>query len=160
MMEIKTYSDELEFLKRMLYEAIFWDKTKNPPSFEESLELDYVEKPLSGWMQREKDLALIAYIDDMPVGAVWYRFWTEADQMRGYIGDDYPVLVIGIDSNYRNKGIGKKLMKEIELYALNENIKGISLSVSKINNAINLYDAVGYKFDSDIGDSVLLLRIF
>lgn len=56
--------------------------------------------------------------------------------------------VIGIRKNYRGKGIGRKLFEELFLWANENNIKRLELTVV-CNNiiAINLYKKVGFKVE-------------
>jgi len=156
--EIIEYTNEKEFINLMLYHAIFWDKSKQPPSIADSQNLDFVRKPLNNWMEREGDFALVAFHDLKPVGAVWYRFWEEKDEMRGYINESSPVLVIGLTEQSRGHGIGEQLMNTLFEQARLRGVKSISLSVSKSNYALKLYQKTGFEFHADIGDSILMLK--
>lgn len=72
----KAQESDLSFLKKMLYNAVFWRAIANNterPSFEEGIELAGVKEALSGW-GREGDVAVIAFADYKPAGAAWYRY--------------------------------------------------------------------------------------
>ncbi len=156
---IKEYSKEENFIRKMLYEAIFWDKSKIPPSFSDSQKLDYVVKPMLDWMKRENDYCLVAYVDNHPVGSAWYRIWNKDDLMRGFVSRNFPVVVIAVDESYRGKGIATKLIEGLLRNAKKTGLKGLSLSVSKANHALNLYQKLGFEESSDIGDSILMTKI-
>jgi len=68
------------------------------------------------------------------------------------------VLVTAIKENYRRQGIGTKLVDWLIDYALEHNIRQMSLMVSKDNHAIHLYKKCGFLEYADKGDSLLMLR--
>lgn len=146
------------FLNRMLYEAIFWRKSENTPSYEESQKLDFVQTAQEDWGDRPGDTAIIAFDGTEPIGAVWYRYWQEEHKTRGCISSTIPVLAIGIDKQYRNKGIGQLLIERLMEVAKEQHIGCISLCVSKDNYAKRLYDRTGFELHEDIGDSYIMVR--
>jgi ribosomal protein S18 acetylase RimI-like enzyme len=58
------------------------------------------------------------------------------------------IIQIQIDPKYQGKGIGEKVLKKI-IKNNSQHKKKISLSVLKMNNAINLYEKVGFKIKSE-----------
>jgi len=150
-------SDE-PFLRKMLYEAVFWRQSDNKPSFEEGLSYPNVRNAFEDWGKRESDIAVIATIDSIPVGAAWYRFWTESNNTRGYINENTPVLAIGVQSEFRHQGIGQKMIGWLVEYASKHLIKEISLCVSKDNYAMKLYKQQGFEEYADNGDSIIMIR--
>ncbi len=154
---IGTKSD-LPFLKEMLYEAILWNQPENRPSLEEIFSHPDLNKILNDWGNREGDLSIIALdVDDQPVGAVWYRFFTLKDHSFGFVDEDIPELGIAIRKEFRGKGIGTFLMKKIIHYAKDSDIKGISLSVTPENYALRLYQKLGFHKVCDTGDAWTML---
>ena len=151
------YSD-IPFLRKMLYEAVFWRASANKPSFEQGLAYPDVSKILADWGERDGDTAVVATINSIPIGASWYRFWTDDNFINGYIDEITPVLVIGVHSDYRHQGIGKKMMDWLIDYASKHSIQKISLSVSKDNYAINLYKQQGFLEYADKGDALIMVR--
>jgi ribosomal protein S18 acetylase RimI-like enzyme len=67
--------------------------------------------------------------------------------------EEVPVLVIGVREDYRRKGIGGMLITEI----LKKTEGGISLCVSKENQAYKLYLRQGFTEFRDIGDSIIMV---
>lgn len=149
---------DILFLRNMLYEAVFWRPSANKPTYEEGLSYPDVSNALADWGKREGDMAVIATINSVPVGAAWFRFWTDHNFTRGYIQEDIPVLAIGVHSDFRHRGIGKKMIEWLIDYASRHAIQKISLCVSKDNYALNLYRQQGFQEYADKGDSILMVR--
>ena len=61
------------------------------------------------------------------------------------IDDTTPSLSISLLKEYRNLGIGTELMKQILLTLKEKKYKQVSLSVQKINYAVNMYKKVGFE---------------
>lgn len=158
---IREYKDtDYNFLKEMLFEAVFWRKKEHErPPFEEGLKYDGVRNALEDWQRRAGDTALVAEIDSVLVGAVWYRYFTEDNNIRGYYDNNVPVVVIGVHKDSRHKGIGGRMMQAIFDYAAKQNINKLSLCVSKDNYAINLYKQQGFVEHIDIGDSWIMVKV-
>lgn len=154
----KSQHTDLPFLRTMLYEAVFWRESADRPSFEIGLAYPEVRKVLADWGKREGDTAVIAEINSIPVGAAWIRYWTDDNPIRGYLQEDTPVLVIGVDADHRHQGIGKQLMAWMIAYAAKHCIEQISLMVSKDNFAQNLYRQQGFLEYVDRGHSLLMVR--
>ena len=149
---------DIPFLRKMLYEAVFWRASVDKPSFEEGLAYPEVSKALADWGERDGDTAVVATINSIPVGAAWYRFWTDSNFTHGYIDESTPVLAIGVHCDYRHQGIGKKMIEWLIDCASKHSIQKISLSVSKDNYAINLYRQQGFLEYADKGDAFIMVR--
>lgn len=151
-------ASDMPFMKKMLYEAVFWRASDSKPSFEEGLAYPDVGKSLADWGKREGDAAIVATINSIPVGAAWYRFWTDDNFIPGYIDKITPVVVIGVHPDYRHQGIGGKMISRLISCASKQSIQKISLSVSKDNYAINLYRQQGFLEYADKGSAFLMTR--
>jgi ribosomal protein S18 acetylase RimI-like enzyme len=154
----KSKPSDIQFMREMLYEAVFWRPNPNKPSFEEGFTDPGVSNALVEWGEREGDTAVIALVDSLPVGAAWYRFYTEDNCIRGYMDEMVPVIAIAVHNDYRRQGIGKKMIDWLIDCASKHNIQKLSLMVSKDNHAISLYRNCGFLEYADKGDSVLMLR--
>lgn len=142
----------------MLYEAVFWRPNPNKPSLEEGLADPGVSNALVDWGKRDGDIAVIAFVNSIPAGAAWYRFYTDDNSIRGYIEETTPAIAIAVHKNYRHQGIGEKMIEWLIDYASRHNIQKMSLMVSKDNHAIYLYRKCGFLEYADTGDSLLMLR--
>ena len=154
----KSKHSDLQFLRAMLYEAVFWRANPNKPSFENGLANPGVSNALVDWGEREGDTAVIALVDSIPAGAAWYRFYTDDNYIRGYIDETIPAIAIAVHKNYRHQGIGKKMIAWLLDHASKHNIQKLSLMVSKDNHALKLYLKSGFLEYADKGDSLLMLR--
>jgi ribosomal protein S18 acetylase RimI-like enzyme len=142
----------------MLYEAVFWRASENKPALEEGLACPDVSKALANWGERDGDTAVLATVNSTPIGAAWYRFWTDDNFINGYIDETTPVLVIAVHRDYRGQGIGSSMIEWLIDHASKYAIQKISLSVSKDNYAINLYKGQGFQEYADKGDMFLMVR--
>lgn len=149
---------DIQFLREMLYEAVFWRPNPNKPSFEEGLIYPGVSNALVDWGKRDGDTAVIALCDSRLAGAAWYRFYTDDNCIRGYINEMIPTVAIAVHEHYRRQGIGVKMIEWLIDCASKSNIQKLSLMVSKDNHAIRLYQKCGFLEYADKDDSLLMLR--
>lgn len=156
----KSQPSDMPFLREMLYDSVYWRSIAqgNNPPFEEGLAAPGVMDGLVDWGEREGDTAVVALVDSIPAGVAWYRFYTEANAIRGYIEDTIPALIIAVHRNYRCQGIGVKLIDCLLDHAAQQNILQMSLMVSKDNHALHLYRKCGFLDYADKGESLLMLR--
>ena len=144
----------------MLYAALSWRPDVELPSKEWVLAHPKVAIFHDGW-GRAGDTALVATENGRSIGAVWYRFFAEAEHGEGYVDDETPELAIAIVYEFRGRGIGRCLMDEIHMRARADGLTRISLSVDADNPAKRLYAALGYvDFEpgDDLGRMILDLR--
>jgi len=148
----------MSFLREMLFEAVYWRSIvrSDEPSLAHGLAASGVSHALSGWGERDGDVAVIASINGTPIGAAWYRFWRDDHCIRGYIDSAIPTLVIAVHRDYRCLGVGQQMIEWLACYASQRNIEKISLMVSTDNQAINLYRKCGFVDDKIEGDSILM----
>ena len=148
----------MSFLREMLYEAVFWRDSAEKPSLEEGLAYPEVKKALADWGKREGDTAAIAAVGSVPVGAAWYRYWTDNNSIRGYVDRDTPVLVIAVQRDYRHRGIGTRMIEWLVGHASKHSIQRLSLAVSKDNYARSMYRQQGFLEYIDKGDWFIMVR--
>jgi ribosomal protein S18 acetylase RimI-like enzyme len=135
---------ELDFFMDMHYESIYILQGKPPKH--ELLNAPNIKKYSEGW-GRKGDRSLIALTDNNPIGAVWYRLFSETNTGYGFVDSDTPELGIAINSEYRGQGIGRILMSEIIKQAEFDGYKSLSLSVNPENtSAVKLYEKLGFKY--------------
>ncbi|NNC92535.1 MAG: GNAT family N-acetyltransferase [Acidimicrobiia bacterium] len=150
--------EDLPFLREMLHEAVFWRAGADMPSLAEGLVLPEVVRSLENWGERAGDTGVVATVGSTPVGAAWYRLWTDDNYIRGYVNQTTPVLVIGVRRDYRRRGVGGMLIDWLVARASAHDIQRISLAVSKDNHALRLYRHRGFAEYVDMGDTILMVR--
>lgn len=143
--------NDLDFLTDMMYESFHIPENKLPK--EELLNLPHIKKYNEDW-GRKGDRAIIAFEDHVPVGAAWYRLFTENQKGYGYIDDKTPELGIAVINKARGKGIGNLLMEKIIETASRDGYTSLSLSVDPKNNqAVQLYKKLGFEQCGSSGTS-------
>jgi len=159
MINCRAYTQEDEqFLREMLFEAVFWSRTdSNRPSLEVGLSYDYTKHVLIDFGKRKGDIAVIAECDGKKAGAAFIRYWNDEVNLRGYISEDIPVLVIGVAKDYRRQGVGSALIDSLKAIAKENDISKISLCVTKNNVAHHLYMKQNFKIVEDIDSSYNML---
>ena len=130
---------EHPLLSDFLYEAIFIPDDIKPPSRNIicSPELQvYIDR----FGSLKDDFALVAEIEGKIIGAVWIRIMYDY----GHIDDETPSLAISLYKEYRGRGIGTEMMKEMLSLLKTHNYKRVSLSVQKANYAAEMYRKIGF----------------
>lgn len=146
-------SSDLPFLRQMLVEAVNWDLAKELVSVDELLGRPELRKILTRWGRRG-DVALVMVDDNgVRLGACWYRCWTEHDHSYGFVSEEAPELGIGVVPEYRGRGLGSRLIKELIAVAAAQGRRRLSLSVASENPAIRLYEKLGFRRYRKNGDS-------
>ncbi|WP_232324890.1 GNAT family N-acetyltransferase [Halobacillus mangrovi] len=137
--------EDHDFLREMLYEAIYVPEGKARPS-KDIIDRPEIAKYLSGW-GRAGDIAFIAIDEDEnPVGAVWTRLFDETNQTYGYINANTPVLSgMAVLPDDRGKGIGTLLLSEMINEVKKQGYSSMSLSVDPDNDARRLYEKYGFE---------------
>ena len=135
-------ADDFTFLATMLGEAAVWRPDKPTPTADEVMADPRYAMYLSGW-PRHGDYGLVAE-QDGPVGAAWYRTFTEASHGYGFVDEDVPELSIAVIASRRHAGIGRRLLAELIDASLAQGYSAMSLSVSEENPARGLYESVGF----------------
>ncbi len=146
---------ELPLMEEFLYLAIFQRDENNllPRKiiFEPSLAI-YFE----GW-GKPGDYCLAAEDDGVIAGMAWTRILNGKIKGFGNIDDDTPEFAISVLKEYRGKGIGTALMKEMLGLLGREGYPKASLAVQKDNYAVNLYKAVGFKTVSETAEEYIMV---
>ena len=148
--------DDLPFLATMLGEAAVWRPDKPTPSADEVMADPRYAMYLTGW-PRQGDFGLVAE-QDGPVGAAWYRTFTEANHGYGFVAEDVPELSIAVIASRRQEGIGRRLLVELIDASLAQGYSAMSLSVVEDNPARGLYETTGFVLVEQHGHSCTMVR--
>ena len=127
----------------MLYAALMWNPEAVHYPAEFVLAHPEVVRYHDGW-GRDGDLALIGEDEGAPVGAVWYRLFTDDDHGEGYVDDATPELAIAVLDGRRGEGIGASLLGAAVQRARDDGLRRLSLSVDPANPAKRLYGRLGW----------------
>ena len=138
----ETAAEDFTFLATMLGEAAVWRPEKPTPTADEALADPRYAMYLVGW-PRPGDYGLVAE-QDGPVGAAWYRTFTEASHGHGFVAEDVPELAIAVVASRRHEGIGRRLLGELIEASVAQGYAAISLSVAEENPARRLYESCGF----------------
>ena len=147
---------DFTFLATMLGEAAVWRPDKPTPTADQVLADPRYSMYLAGW-PRPGDHGLIAD-QDAPVGAAWYRTYTEASHGYGFVAEDIPELSIAVMASRRHEGIGLRLLAELVIASDSQGYPALSLSVREANPARRLYESVGFVPVEKHGSSWTMVR--
>ncbi|WP_435206989.1 GNAT family N-acetyltransferase [Micromonospora sp. bgisy143] len=140
------------FLVDMLVQAVNWLPERNW-SREEILAKPELAHYVAGWM-RPADFGVVAADPaDRPVGAAWCRQLTAADPGYGYVSDDVPELTLGVVDSWRNRGVGRALLRAVLSVAAERGLPKVSLSVERANFAAQLYASEGFRTVKSFDDA-------
>jgi ribosomal protein S18 acetylase RimI-like enzyme len=140
---------DVPFLRDMLRHAFYW---RTPVGDREPPLTRYV----NGW-GRPGDRSLIAIDEFLPVGAAWYRLFTQEDAGFGFVDERTPELAIAVVPSRRGRGYGHELLSGLLDHARQDGFDAISLSVAKDNPAVALYETYGFeRLREDDGAAVVM----
>jgi ribosomal protein S18 acetylase RimI-like enzyme len=148
--------EDFTFLAMMLGESAVWRPEKPTPTGDEVLADPRYARYLVGW-PRPSDYGLIAE-QDGPVGAAWYRTFTDASHGFGFVAEDVPELAIAVIASRRHEGIGRRLLVDLIDASVVQGYPALSLSVREANPARRLYESVGFVVVEKHGTSWTMVR--
>jgi ribosomal protein S18 acetylase RimI-like enzyme len=112
---------------------------------------------VKGW-GRPGDWGLLALDGENPVGAVWLRQWMgEEEKGYGYVGPHIPELSLALLPEYRNQGLGRRMLETVMAMA-KPDFPGLSLSVAESSPARRLYERLGFCKVGQVMESLVMLK--
>jgi ribosomal protein S18 acetylase RimI-like enzyme len=148
--------EDFPFLATMLGEAAVWRPDKPTPTADQVLADPRYSMYLAEW-PRPGDYGLIAE-QDAPVGAAWYRTYTNANHGHGFVTEEIPELSIAVVASRRHEGIGRRLLVDLIGTSESQGYAALSLSVREVNPARRLYESVGFVPAEKHGSSWIMVR--
>ncbi|MGN0474633.1 MAG: GNAT family N-acetyltransferase [Acutalibacteraceae bacterium] len=147
--------DEYPLLEDFLYEAVFQRNSENlvPRTIINNPGLQIYIKEFGAM---KDDYCLCAEVGGKIVGAVWVR------NVGGYGSIDglTPEFAISLYKDYRGHGIGTELMKQMLGLLKDEGYEKASLSVQKDNDALRMYQKVGFVIVSETKEEYIMVYYF
>ena len=147
--------EEIPALDDFLYEAIFIPEGAPLPP-RSVIENEDLQVYVRDFGKKADDRCLVAEVDGKVVGAVWTRIMNDY----GHIDNQTPSLAISLYKEYRNQGIGTRLMRRMLEKLKADGYNSVSLSVQKANYALQMYRKVGFLPVSDHGEELLMVCRF
>ena len=136
----KLRNNETELLKEFLYQAIFIPEGVKPPD-RSIINLPELSLYYEDFGRGPADNCFVAEVDDKVIGVVWTRIMNDY----GHVDYETPSFAISLYKEYRSKGIGTSMMREMMKLLREQGYKKASLAVQKSNYAVRMYEAVGFR---------------
>ncbi len=136
-------AEDEPFLWRMLATTANLPPAEPPPV--ERVRADAGIAPyVAGW-GRPGDAGVIAEIEGEPMGAAWFRQYDADYPGYGFVAADIPEISIGVEAEWRGRGVGRALLKALVAMARESGHDALSLSVDGRNApALALYRSIGF----------------
>ena len=136
-------ASEAWFLKEMLFEAIYIPPGRKPYP-RSVLEHPELSKYFLNWKSDPSDRAVAGESAGKLIAVAWGRAHHPPNEGFGYIDIDIPEISIAVKADYRNQGLGGRLLEKLSQTYQQTGVKAISLSVDKRNQAVSLYKRHGF----------------
>ena len=137
--------EEVPCLADFLYDAIY------QPVGADFLPRDVVWRPeLAAYIEefgRPGDFCLTPEAGGYLLGAVWTRIFTGEQKGYGTVDAFTPELAASVKKEVRRQGIGGRLIKAMLTLLKGQGYEKVSLSVHPENEAIRLYERLGFQTD-------------
>jgi|GEM_PF-242816 len=154
----KMLPSEYSLLEDIMYEAIYHPDPANPYP-KEVIYYPQVRAYWDNWGTGKDDDCLVATVDNQIAGAVWIRTFHGELKGCGYIDESTPEIAIALFEPYHNQGIGTRMMEQMIASMKTKGYTQVSLSITKGNPAIRLYERLGFVIvDENEEDNIMLLR--
>ncbi|MBO5318443.1 MAG: GNAT family N-acetyltransferase [Ruminococcus sp.] len=148
----KIREDEYKFLDDFIYEAIFIPEGVEPPP-KSIINQPDLQVYISNFGKEKDDICFVAEADGKVVGAVWVRDMNDY----GHIAEGVPSFAISLYKEYRNFGIGTRLMETMLSELKNRGYERTSLAVQKANYAVRMYKKVGFEIIDENDEEYIMV---
>lgn len=134
---------EVPLLREFLFLAIHQPDETYPIS-RKVLDDPQVAAYIEDW-GRPEDRCLVAVVEANVVGAVWTRILSGPVRGFGNIDTHTPEFAISVLPEYRGRGVGSRLMRDMIAWLRRDGAARASLSVQRSNPARHLYERLGFE---------------
>ena len=145
-------SEEIPLLNDFLYEAIFIPEGVPVPP-RSIIENEDLQVYVRDFGKKADDRCLVAEVEGKVIGAIWARIMNDY----GHIADGIPSLAISLYKDYRHKGIGTDLLREMLQLLRRDGYPQVSLSVQKANYAFRMYLKAGFEVLKETEEEYLMV---
>ncbi len=147
--------NETELLKDFLYEAIFIPEGIDPPD-RAIINIPELKIYYEDFGIGRADFCIVADDDGKVIGAVWTRIMNDY----GHVDNETPSFAISLYKEYRRRGLGTRMMKEMLDLLKEKGYKHASLAVQKANYAVKMYRKVGFKtVDENVEEYIMVCEL-
>lgn len=147
--------DEIHLLSDFLYQAIF-RRAEDAPLPRSIIEQPEIEVFISDYGKKD-DNCLVTVAENKIVGAVWTRILSGPVKGFGNIDDRTPEFAVSLFEEYRGRGIGTHLMREMLVLLKEKGYRQASLAVQKDNYAVKMYKSVGFAIADENREEYIML---
>jgi len=150
-------SFEQEIAKEMLYYASRLDEENKTLK-----DVPQIAKYVEHYGLYKSDIGVYALVDNKLAGAAWVRLLTgENNRGFGYVDEETPELAFGVKPEYRNQGIGSKILEQL-IHEVSISFAQMSLCAREDSPAIRLYERFGFEKieGSQVSDEKRGLTVF
>lgn len=148
----KIRADEYHLLDDFIYEAIFIPEGVEPPP-KSIIHQPDLQVYIRNFGKEKDDICFVAEADGKVVGAVWVRDMNDY----GHIADGVPSFAISLYKEYRNFGIGTRLMETMLMELKGRGYNRTSLAVQKANYAVRMYKKVGFEIIDENDEEYIMV---
>ncbi|MBR6623851.1 MAG: GNAT family N-acetyltransferase [Ruminococcus sp.] len=148
----KIREDEHTLLNDFIYKAIFIPEGVEPPP-KSIINQPDLQVYISNFGKEKDDICFVAEADGKVVGAVWVRDMNDY----GHIAEGVPSFAISLYKEYRNFGIGTRLMETMLSELKNRGYERTSLAVQKANYAVRMYKKVGFEIIDENDEEYIMV---
>ena len=92
------------------------------------------------------------------MGAVWTRLFPETRKGYGYVDAHTPEVSMSVKTNFRQRGIGTRLLTAMLETMRQKSYEQVSLSVDEANYAYRMYQKAGFLTVASDGTSATMLK--
>lgn len=148
----KIKENEYYLLEDFIYEAIFIPEGVAPPP-KSIIKQPDLQVYIKNFGTEKYDICFVAEADGKIAGAVWVRDMKDY----GHIADGVPSFAISLYKEYRNFGIGTKLMTTMLDELRRIGCTRTSLAVQKANYAVKMYKKVGFEIINETNEEYIMV---
>ncbi len=147
--------EDAAFLREMLAVAADWRPDAGVRSAAAIMGVPALAHYIAGW-PAERDVGFVAD-EGRPLGAAWWRFFSEHDPGYGFVDEATPEMSIGVVEEARGRGLGTLLIQALISEAQRRALPALSLSVEPDNPAASLYQRLGFVTVGRAGSSLTMI---